>query len=546
MVNGQPDIIVRFAEDLDRSLRDDLLERLLRLKGSTRDGIDLGHRGPDQGDFTVRLAVVNVVELDATDFVAIGREVREWIRVACTAPAAYVEIVDRNSRAVARFSPSDPDHAVAMAHRALTSSNGDSPLVWTDGAWQPMSGPEREAERKHILVVCDEWLPRRGGISAFNRYLCTAMAAASATVTCVVLDPTAEERKDAKSRNVGLVEASLVPGGSARERLSRKPALPGGVEPDIVIGHGRITGAPAQALADGYPSAPARLHVVHMQPDQIEWHKLDREDDAATRAETRTREEAALGRNATRIIAVGPNLHDFAVRDLTDDARTPQPVRIDPGFDAVPGPPPDPRDGVPLVLMLGRMEDARLKGIELAARALGHAITSFDVPERGVELLVRGTPEGQAEQLRASIQSWAGRPGLRVTPRNYTSDPRSVLDDVRRSSLVLMPSLEEGFGLVGLEAIAAGVPALISDRSGLGVLLDEYASKLPAEHLRGAVVPLDQSADDVARWAHRIAAVLLDREAAFRRARDIRLTMATACTWETAARAVLAAARATA
>ena len=45
------------------------------------------------------------------------------------------------------------------------------------------------------------------------------------------------------------------------------------------------------------------------------------------------------------------------------------------------------------------------------------------------------------------------------------------------SSLVLMPSRVEGFGLAGLEAITSGTPVRISGASGLGMLLEELLAQ---------------------------------------------------------------------
>ena len=55
--------------------------------------------------------------------------------------------------------------------------------------------------------------------------------------------------------------------------------------------------------------------------------------------------------------------------------------------------------------------------------------------------------------------------------RPYTTDPEELEDDLIRSSLLVMPSRAEGFGLVGEEAIKAGTPVLVSESSGLGTLL---------------------------------------------------------------------------
>ncbi|MDQ7808409.1 glycosyltransferase family 4 protein [Amycolatopsis sp. A133] len=390
-----------------------------------------------------------------------------------------------------------------------------------------------------VLAVADEWFPARGGISTFNRHLCSAMAATGASVYCLVPAATEAEREDAARRRVHLVTAVRVIGGSAREALSRRPMLPAGVEPDVIIGHGRITGPSAQALAEDHFARAARLHFVHMQPDQIEWYKPNRPRDAAIRAAQRTQEELQLGRDAKRIIAVGPALHDYAVRDLTDFPDTPVPLRVDPGFDRPATTAAGPRGGIPQILVLGRMEDAEVKGLMLAARAVSHAIGTCGLVEREVELLVRGAPENEGAELREAVVAWASRPGLRVTVRNYTELPDLVQADILRASLLVMPPQEEGFGLVGAEAIAAGIPVLVSDRSGLGKLLEEV---LPEELVSRLVVPVRLTQDDTALWGHHIARVLSDRAAAFATSQRAAALLARERTWKMTARAVLDAA----
>jgi hypothetical protein len=54
----------------------------------------------------------------------------------------------------------------------------------------------------------------------------------------------------------------------------------------------------------------------------------------------------------------------------------------------------------------------------------------------------------------------------------YTQDREQLYDELRAASVVLMPSWHEGFGLVAWEAIAAGVPLILSQQSGVYRLLD--------------------------------------------------------------------------
>ena len=182
-------------------------------------------------------------------------------------------------------------------------------------------------------------------------------------------------------------------------------------------------------------------------PDEIEWFKLDRRNDAGELAEERTKIEIELGRTATRVTAVGPRLYERYLTELHPYG-APRPLRFDPGFDLqdqeLRGPPP----GSPWrVLLLGRMEDYYLKGVDLAARAVGLAASRRDNDTPGLELTVRGARAGASGELRKKILEWSGYPKLSVVVRPFTTNTNDLEGDVRRASVVLMPSRSEGFGL---------------------------------------------------------------------------------------------------
>jgi glycosyltransferase involved in cell wall biosynthesis len=99
--------------------------------------------------------------------------------------------------------------------------------------------------------------------------------------------------------------------------------------------------------------------------------------------------------------------------------------------------------------------------------------------------------------------------------------------DLRTASLVLMPSRFEGFGLVGLEAIVAGTPVLLSENSGIAALLKE---SLKPEQVNRFVVRVD--GDDVNEvWSQAIENVLQNREAAFREVGMVRDLLKKEKTW---------------
>jgi hypothetical protein len=94
----------------------------------------------------------------------------------------------------------------------------------------------------------------------------------------------------------------------------------------------------------------------------------------------------------------------------------------------------------------------------------------------------------------------------------------------------------EGFGLVGLEALAMGVPILISQRSGLGELLLELIDADPSlEFAKKYIVDVGESSEkDAQRWAEAIRGVLVDRERAFRETAVLREAILKADYWRRA------------
>ncbi|MFE4636372.1 caspase family protein [Streptomyces sp. NPDC056773] len=393
------------------------------------------------------------------------------------------------------------------------------------------------SERPVVLVVATEWFSSHGGLTSFNRHLCAALAAAGARVFCTVLQVTDAEALDAKAKHVTLLCHPGAPGAPEYGRLSRRPRIP--VAPGLIIGHGRITGPVAAHLQEDYFPEARRLHIIHMAPDEIEWHKLDDTTDRAQLAEDRTEIERRLAATAHRAFAVGPRLHGRFSNELYEAAVPP--LQLDPGFDVREGTPPAPRTpppGLPLkVLLAGRTDDARLKGVDLAALALGRV---HDLRTKAsadpVELLVRGAPAGKGDAQRDEIIGWSGVPALDVTVRGFSPDPRRLDQDMGCASLVVMPSRSEGFGLIGVEAIIRGVPLLVSGNSGLAQLLRTH---LPGE-AEELIVPVTMDLGrDAAAWAERINRCLTDRETAYARIADVRSRLSARVTWAAAASLVL-------
>ncbi|GAA1581262.1 TIR domain-containing protein [Streptomyces globosus] len=412
------------------------------------------------------------------------------------------------------------------------AGTGHRPAQSPTGPAGPPSRP-----RPRVLAVATEWSSSRGGLSTFNRRMCRALSEAGADVYCLVPAFDKEEAAAAAAAGVTLVEAERPPLWTGERSLLRKPgpALPG--PPDLVVGHGRVTGPAAQLLAeDHYPQA-RRIHVIHMVPDQIEWLKEDRTDDPARRADDRSTTERLLGATAHRPVVLGPLLYSKYAKHFTVPTGGTRLLRVDPGFEPSS---PEPRavpEGDPEVLVFGRAEDVLIKGLDVAAEAMGRLVRRAH-RFRGVDLAVRGVPEGEdGGALRERLMAYAGGGDLNIVPKPFRTDPETLRADLHHASLVLLPSRREGFGLSAVEAIAAGTPVLVSDASGLGLLLRETLGVAEAERY---VVETRGDDQDAERWSHAVEFLLRDRSAAFARAAELREHLAARFSWSRAAAALLA------
>lgn len=401
----------------------------------------------------------------------------------------------------------------------------------TDVSDSPLEAPPSE-RRYRILAVATEWLSRHGGLSTFNRELCAALQSAGCDVTCLIPEADEADFADAAAAGVMLVVAPPTPGADERARLMRPPPVDD--EPHIVIGHGRVTGPAALSLcADLFPSAH-RIHFVHTVAEEIEWFKHRSLGPTSTLAARRDFTEKELSSTASLVIGVGPLLRRKAATMLRGVRDAPDVLGLLPGITKKPVP-----DGIPedrQVLILGRTEDRYLKGLDIAARALGSL--DYGLLDDGLRptLVVRGAPPLEAEELQTYLVELTDH-RISVLVRDYTADRELLEADLLRSSLLLMPSRNEGFGLVALEAIGAGVPVLVSDTSGVGEHL------IREGHARFVVPTRGPEPAITAGWSRAIDRTLFDLDAAFVRAADLRDVLAAEMAWDRAADDVLTAVR---
>ncbi|MFZ3002782.1 MAG: leucine-rich repeat domain-containing protein [Undibacterium umbellatum] len=382
----------------------------------------------------------------------------------------------------------------------------------------------KSAVPQHILSLATEWNSNHGGLSTFNRELCLALAKQGLTVCCAVASATKEEIGQAAGQGVTLILANAT-GDDTHAGLHRKLPLPVGFIPDAIIGHGRITGHAARSQQVDHFTSAARIHFLHMAAGDIEWYKG--KDDAAQTSEERDAQERNLMEGAALVAAVGPRLERHA-KDLLnglEKEKRAKAINFLPGF----------RNAEfhtaehvkNKCLMLCRADDAQLKGVDIAAKALA----SIDRAQLkyAPELVIRGAKSNTGTKLQQELS--AEFIGLDVKVQEYTADSDVIDSDIRSTSLLLMPSRTEGFGLVALEALRLGTPILVSSETGFAEMLE---SMLAPDELNHYVVdaPINDHETAIKNWQEQITFQLRDVDAAVERTKKLVELLERELTWE--------------
>jgi D-inositol-3-phosphate glycosyltransferase len=435
------------------------------------------------------------------------------------------------SEAVAQFaSPS----RVPVARRKRDSV--DEPFYQTQAE-------SREEPRPRILLFASGWGSRFGGISTFNREFAIALVDSGCEVHVVIPEADHVERDAATDHGVTLVTPDPIPGVTGQQLLLTRPRF---TDPDyyptVIVGHGRVLGPYAYAAQNlWYPDAK-RVHIVHMDAERLEFVKDARPGRSAVlTADARRALEVELSISADLVTGVGPSLTEM-IRDAMRGFRQepPRVLELRPGLRDW-GSVVDPRDPPARrqVLLVARAEDVLAKGIDIAARAVALAVSRFDHDSHdSPTLVVRGVPANEADSIKDRLDSIVA-PETTVIARPFSTDEESLRRDLWQSRVVVMPSREEGFGLVAFEAIAAGVPVLVSRDSGVGRILREVSvdGERPAPR---EVISVRETEENITRlWADAIYDCLVDPLAAFRRAAQLREQVASEMTWAVASAQLL-------
>ncbi|XP_066304387.1 uncharacterized protein [Branchiostoma lanceolatum] len=397
--------------------------------------------------------------------------------------------------------------------------------------------------RRSVLLVGDEFCTSKGGISTINLNVARMLTAAGAEVYATVLEATEQDERDAERDEVKLLKPCLDADSSAKPSLEwltvyHKHHFPH-IPPDIccIVGHVDVTSRAARKIKEErFPHAKLAM-FGHVAPEETEHYKSDEKALGMGRKEASIQED--IGK-ADVVFSVGARIHRhydrFLRRNRVDHyIFLPEPSKVfreaNVSFDEESE---NVRKPERAVLSSGRVRDVEmLKGHDLAAGAMDKVAERLD-GEYTLRLRVRGIDENDFKESKRILEEKLRSGRVKPTLLPYGTQ-EEIRRDMENCHLVLMPSRAEPFGLVGLEAIAAGVPVLISEHSGLAELIEELSDRLGQPKFRHCIVKMkgDTATDgDAEKWAERIEDVLKNARSEFAEARAFREKLLASKYWE--------------
>ncbi|XP_019614112.1 PREDICTED: malignant fibrous histiocytoma-amplified sequence 1 homolog [Branchiostoma belcheri] len=389
-----------------------------------------------------------------------------------------------------------------------------------------------------ILLINDEYGTSKGGISTIN---CQASQIlqdkAVVYATVLQLNVPKEDQEAADRDGVKLIKPVQIDKESVptldwltKYHSVHFPDLPKDVT--CIIGHADITDMATHNIHNEYYKDQADLIMfTHVIPEDTEYYKGGRK---AMKARDKEKDMLDKVDNAKAVFSVGKRIYDHCSTKYKGEKKPqnhhiflPKPSKIFLDADVSPG------GGEKVVLSIGRVRNVeKLKGHDLAGQSLREVIKII----KNARWCVRGISEDDFETSQKILEDALNSPDLNPTLLPYGTQ-EDIRDDMTMAHLVLMPSRSEPFGLVGLEAIAAGIPVLISDKTGLAEMITDLIDqgKLSAEH-RHVIVETSVNdrdrAGDAKRWADRIVDILEHNDAEFEKAARFKRELVASRYWE--------------
>eukprot|EP01032_Pedospumella_encystans_P008764 gene8764-10367_t len=450
-----------------------------------------------------------------------------------------VDALTRLSILLLQLTPEEPQEIVNCRSNLISQYLGELQSSATVNSFCP-------------LLVATEWDTKRGGISSFNIQLAKGLAvvlrqrqAASdnAQPVLYVMVLTSDEIDDATQAQwdaAAELGIQIIEGSRLRGKYTPCLSVSECSRITHIVGHAHITGNEAAQMR----KLPQLQHALLWQINHVlplEADILKEDGTAQSRYESAHKKESTLkdlNEKADHVFSVGKMMYQHFEKQLDKVGRvggtkhTQLILPLNPDFLSNPTSKQDFGEEIE-VLYFGRTDSGVffLKGMDIAMRAVEKANADEQIKSSGrqIVLKVRGTKPGMEAETVRKLIALQNEHNRDITPYVVGfASPAEILADLQQTHMVIMPSRNEPFGLVAMEAIACQVPLLVSNNSGVAHLLKKHdLEKLCV--LTSVHHPNDASASasqaDVNSWSLAILKLIAQGQSAFERAKTLATTL---------------------
>jgi len=319
-----------------------------------------------------------------------------------------------------------------------------------------------------ITLLASEWKSSAGGLSTLNRELAIHLAQIQNVRVSLLVPEGAcndEDKREAGSFGISILDAKKCVGVEPLLWLSKPPQ---GHKMDVIVGHGVKLGCQVQFIKEHTQFQNCTwVHVVHTVPEDLSKYKGY--SSPILRGEEKHWDQVDLCKCSDLVVPVGPRLGKAYHSYLQECKKDEDFFELIPGlfqreFGDLPAkqkPKDESDDFIVLLCARGDEEDFELKGYNIAVKAF----TDQRLKGKHYSLLFVGSPEGKQDEVRERVLKY-GIANEQLTVREFVKSRDRMKDLLCEVDMVIMPSKSEGFGLVALEALSAGLPILVGSNSG--------------------------------------------------------------------------------
>ncbi|PFX28325.1 D-inositol 3-phosphate glycosyltransferase [Stylophora pistillata] len=312
-----------------------------------------------------------------------------------------------------------------------------------------------------VTFLASEWRSSRDGLSDIKRELAENMAK-DPKVQVIFFVPKCddEDKEEAKIQGVQLVEAGNNP---VCDGLTCLNFLPVNSPIDVVVGHGIELAGPAQFIK--WLHKCKWVQIVHEAHEEIGVFKEC--SNPITNAQKKHELEVKLCKESDFVVTIGPKLTETFRRSCEKDECF---FEFTPGilaeFSGLKQDLKERKIFRVLCFVCGDPEDFKLKGLDIVAGAVAKLNDCHLVFVSLVDDKLKFKLEDTKQRLLE-----CGLPHYQLRLRGLLDCRRSLEKELLEADLAVMPSRVEGFGVIGLQALSAGLPILVGRNSGLGEAL---------------------------------------------------------------------------